>query len=208
MGARSYGQYCGLARALDVVGDRWNLLIVRELLIRPARYGELASGLPGVASNLLADRLRGLVATGVIERQLDPERNGAVYALTPWGAQLRDTVDSLIRWSTPLMASGAGGDSFRPEWLAVALRALLRGRTAEPPVAVGFHTAGTLVTIRLDEAGPEVVVGDGPPPPTVLHAEPDTVLGLVAGVLRVEDAIRCGTLHGEADDLTTLFPPA
>src|SRR5438270_348994 len=66
--SRNYGQYCGLARALDVVGDRWNLLIVRQLLIAPARYRELVEGLPGVATNLLADRLRDLETAGVIER--------------------------------------------------------------------------------------------------------------------------------------------
>ncbi len=208
MSSRSYGQYCGLARALDVVGERWNLLIVRELLVGPARYGEIAAALPGVASNLLAERLRGLVAAGVIERRLDPDRNGAVYALTPWGAQLRDTVDSLIRWSTPLMTSGPGGHSFRPEWLAVALRAFLHGRTAERPVVVGFETAGTTVTVRLDESGPQVLVAQGPLPRTVLRAEPGVVLGLAAGVLSVEQATTSGILRGKAADLATLFDPA
>ncbi len=88
--SRSYGQYCGLARALDVVGDRWNLLIVRQLLIAPARYRELVEGLPGVATNLLADRLRDLETAGVIERRLAEKGNAVLYALTPWGAELRD----------------------------------------------------------------------------------------------------------------------
>ncbi len=71
--SRDYGQYCGLARALDVVGDRWNLLIVRELLIGPARFGELREGLAGVATNLLTGRLRDLEANGVIERRLSDD---------------------------------------------------------------------------------------------------------------------------------------
>src|SRR5687768_3408798 len=95
---RSYRQYCGLARALDVVGDRWNLLIVRQLLVGPARYGELHAGLPGVATNLLVDRLRDLEGAGVIERQ--PAAAGPIYALTQWGAELRGPIEGLIRWST------------------------------------------------------------------------------------------------------------
>src|SRR5919106_1278299 len=128
--SRSYGQYCGLARALDVVGDRWNLLIVRQLLIAPARYRELVEGLPGVATNLLADRLRDLETAGVIERRLAEAGNAIAYALTPWGAELREPIDGLIRWSTPLMVRGLGGDAFRAEWLIVALCALLAGTTA------------------------------------------------------------------------------
>ena len=205
MRSKTYGQYCGLARALDVVGDRWNLLIVRQLLVEPSRYSDLAAALPGAASNLLADRLRALTAAGVVERRLDPERNGTVYALTPWGAQLRDTIESLIRWSVPLMTSGPGEDSFRPEWLAVALRAFLQGRTAQPPVVIGFETAGTLATVRLDESGAQVVLDDGPTPATVLSAEPGVVLGLAAGVLTVDQALSRGDLRGSAEELARVF---
>src|SRR6266571_7030427 len=106
--ARRYGQYCGLARALDVIGDRWNLLIVRQLLVGPARYGQLLDGLPGVATNLLADRLRDLETAGVIKRQLADQGNAIVYALTPWGAELREPIEGLIRWSTPLSAPFRG----------------------------------------------------------------------------------------------------
>lgn len=208
MGSRSYGQYCGLARALDVVGDRWNLLIVRELLVQPARYGELTAALPGIASNLLAERLRSLVAAGVVERRLDPDRNSALYALTPWGEQLRDTVDALVRWSTPLMTSGPGEDSFRPEWLAVALRTFLHGRTSEAPVTIGLDTAGTIVIVRLDGTGPQVVLGQDPPPPTVLRAEPGVVLGLASGVLNLEQALSSGTLRGDAAELAMVFNAA
>ncbi|OBJ37414.1 HxlR family transcriptional regulator, partial [Mycolicibacterium mucogenicum] len=126
---RSYDQYCGLARSLEIVGDRWNLLIVRELLIEPARYRDLIDHLPGIATNMLADRLRDLEAAGVVERRLAGEGSAVEYILTPWGAQLRQPIESLLRWSTPLMISGpAGDDSFRPEWLTLAVPALLNGR--------------------------------------------------------------------------------
>lgn len=98
---RSYGQYCGLARSLEVVGDRWNLLIVRQLLVGSARYRDLLEGLPGIATNLLADRLRDLETAGVIERRLADTGSVVEYALTEWGAELRQPIESLIRWSTP-----------------------------------------------------------------------------------------------------------
>lgn len=119
--SRDYGQYCGLARSLDVVGDRWNLLIVRQLLMGPARYGELREGLSGIATNLLTDRLRDLETAGVIERQLSGDSSAITYALTEWGAQLREPINALVRWSTPLMIRGPENDEFRPNgswWLS------------------------------------------------------------------------------------------
>jgi DNA-binding HxlR family transcriptional regulator len=138
-----------LARALDVVGDRWNLLIVRQLLMAPARYRELLDGLPGVATNLLTGRLRDLEAAGVVERRLAEQGNSVVYGLTAWGAGLREPVESLVRWSTPLMMRGPGSDSFRPEWLAVALPALLSGLRAQgrPDAPVVLGLAAGLLTL-------------------------------------------------------------
>src|SRR5688572_6590144 len=130
---RSYGQYCGLARALDVVGDRWSLLIVRELLVSPARYGQLQAGLPGISTNLLAERLRQLEEAGVVERQLDAGSNSAVYALTPWGLELRTAVAGLVNWSTPLMVTGRAGDHFQPHWLVVALESLMNSKRSKTP---------------------------------------------------------------------------
>lgn len=115
---RRYGQFCGLARALDVVGDRWTLLIVRELLIEPRRFGELRTGLRGVATNLLSDRLRRLEADAVVERRLGAPEAGTRYALTPRGDALRPVVEELVRWSGPLMASGRGQDDFQPSRLS------------------------------------------------------------------------------------------
>lgn len=182
--SRRYGQYCGLARALDVVGDRWNLLIVRQLLVAPARYRDLLDGLPGVATNLLADRLRDLEAAGVVERRLATEGNAVEYLLTPWGAGLREPVEGLIRWSTPLMVSGPGGDRFRPEWLALALPALLAGTA---PATVGIAVDGQLFQVLATESGVEVGPHDGRELAAVLRADAAVVLGLAAGVLTLDD---------------------
>jgi DNA-binding HxlR family transcriptional regulator len=205
--SRSYGQFCGLARALDVVGDRWSLLIVRELLPGPMRYGELVASLGGIATNLLADRLRSLESLGVIERRLG-ETSGVVYTLTPWGGELREAIGALIRWSIPLMARGRGGDSLRSRWLAVALEALLRGRTARPPAELGIEAAGIFMTLRVDENGPHVTLQPDRRPDTILHAEPEAVLGLAAGAISINEALSRASVHGDPRVLTTVLAGA
>ncbi len=209
MPARSYGQFCGLARSLDTVGDRWSLLIVRELLLGPLRYGELAASLGGIASNLLADRLRSLEASGVVERRLG-ETGGVAYALTSWGEQLREPIEALVRWSTPLMVPGPGGDAFQPRWLAVALPALLAGRTARPAAEVGIEVPGMFIALRLDRSGPHVTADPEPGrrPATVLAAAPEVVLGLAGGALTLDQALAVATVEGDRRVLATVLPGA
>jgi DNA-binding HxlR family transcriptional regulator len=206
--SRSYGQYCGLARALDVVGDRWNLLIVRQLLIAPARYRELVEGLPGVATNLLADRLRDLETAGVIERRLAEKGNAVVYALTPWGAELRKPIDGLIRWSTPLMVRGPGGDHFRAEWLVVPLRALLVGRAApHRSSTVGVAVDDQLFQVRATRSGIEVNPHDGSDLDAVVRADAAIVLGLAAGVLTLDDTLGLVDIEGDEAAVRAIFTP-
>lgn len=204
--SRDYGQYCGLARALDVVGDRWNLLIVRELLIGPARYGELRDGLSGIATNLLTDRLRDLETAGVVERRLSDGANAITYALTPWGAQLREPINALIRWSTPLMIRGPEGDEFRAEGLLVALPALFAGRTpTDRSVAVGITVDGVTVQLRAADTGIDVDRHDGRELDAVLTAEAPLVLGLAAGVLSLNDVVALVDIDGDPSALRTIF---
>lgn len=199
---RSYGQYCGLARSLEVVGDRWNLLIVRELLVGPARYRDLIAGLPGVATNLLADRLRDLESAGVVERRLTGAGSVVEYALTPWGAELREPIEGLIRWSTPLMARGpADGDAFRPGWLALALPALLDARvTDRPPVTIGIEVGDPPLQLSATPAGFEVTPQDGRPLDATLRADPAYILGLAAGAIPFDDARALGLIAIEGDE--------
>ena len=204
---RSYGQFCGLARALDVVGNRWSLLIVRELLGGPARYGKLQAGLPGISTNLLAERLRELEHSGVVQRQLDTDNNAIAYTLTDWGRELRGAVTELVNWSTPLMISGPRDDNFQPHWLVVALESLMEGKRIEIPATIGFEVDGTLLTVRVDEKGAHVAVDEEGQPETVLRAEPMVVLGLASGMLTTEQAIASGELRGENRDLAAVFGP-
>jgi DNA-binding HxlR family transcriptional regulator len=205
MTMRSYAQYCGLARALDVVGNRWSLLIVRELLGGPARYGQLQAGLPGIATNLLAERLRELEEAGVVRRQLDTDSNGVAYALTPWGSELRDPIHALVGWSTPLMVSGPQGDSFRTHWLVVALESLLAGKRTKVPTTVGVEVDGATVTVRVDRTGTHAALSGDSQPETVLRAEPMVVLGLASGMLTVAQAIAAGNFRGNKRDLAAIF---
>lgn len=208
MPARSYGQFCGLARALDTVGDRWSLLIVRELLPGPMRYNELVASLGGIATNLLADRLRSLESAGVIERQVG-QSGGVVYALTPWGSELREAASALVRWSTPLMMTGPRDtDSFQPRWLAVALPALLSDRTSDSPTELGIETSGSLMTLRIDQDGVHLTVQPDIRPDTTLEAEPEIILGLAAGALSIDEALSGGSFHGDRGVLAAVLPGA
>ncbi|MFI6293842.1 winged helix-turn-helix transcriptional regulator [Nonomuraea sp. NPDC050790] len=202
---RSYGQFCALARALDVVGERWTLLIVRELLPGPMRYTELKTSLAGIATNLLADRLRALESNGILERRL--EDTGVVYALTPWGAELREPMEALGRWGAPLVMTGRDGDAFQPRWLTLALPGLLRGITATPAVELGIETDGLLMVLRIDEHGPTATVRPDQQPDTVLTAAPETVIGLAAGALTIDQALAAGDLRGDRQILEKAFPP-
>jgi DNA-binding HxlR family transcriptional regulator len=206
---RSYGQYCGLARSLEVVGDRWNLLIVRQLLISTARYRDLVDGLPGIATNLLADRLRDLESAGVIERRLADTGSVVEYALTPWGSELRQPIESLIRWSTPLMVRGPDGDAFRLEWLALAVPALLSTRAkVRSTTTVGLAVGGdSLLQLRATRTGVEVGPHDGRTLAATIHADPMCVLGLAAGALTLTDARTLGLVEidGDASAINAIF---
>lgn len=206
MTTRSYSQYCGLARALDVVGDRWNLLIVRQLLTGPRRYRELLDGLPGIATNLLAARLRDLESAGVVERRLADEGNAITYALTPWGADLREPIESLIRWSAPLMMGGPDGDPFRAEWFVVALPALLAGTVvADGTATVGIAVDGALVQVRVTHSGIAVSLHDGQRLDAIVRADPAIVLGLAAGVLELNNVSALVDVEGDQTAVQAVF---
>jgi DNA-binding HxlR family transcriptional regulator len=119
---KPYGQFCSVARALDVLGDRWAMLVVRELLLGPQRYTDLLDGLPGVGTNVLAVRLRELETAGIIAREkIPPPAASTVYVLTDDGAALRPVVDELARWGLRLMDWPERGEARRTGWLVYSL---------------------------------------------------------------------------------------
>ena len=182
---RSYHQYCALARGLDLIGDRWSLLIVRELLLRPCRYTDLRDGLPGIATNLLAERLRDLEAAGVVRREeAPPPVATTLYHLTEWGEQLRPVVHQLLRWGAPLMTEPAGDDEFRTRWLVEPVEALLnRGEGKRPDVVVQLDTGDEPIVVEAREGRVRARTGTAPEADAVLHGPPDAVLGVLMGFI-------------------------
>lgn len=182
---RSYGQFCALARALDVVGDRWTLLIVRELFARDSRYSDLRDALPGIATNLLADRLRQLEAAGVIESYEAPRPVRAdVYRLTPRGLELRQAVRELVSWGAPLLETGQGDDEFRTQWLALPVRIIFTGVDVSDlaPLTVLVETGGEPATLEVGPAGLDMSLGAPPGGAEVeVKGQPEQVLRFLTG---------------------------
>jgi DNA-binding HxlR family transcriptional regulator len=120
--SKRYDQYCPVAHALGLVGERWSLLIVRELLLGPKRYTDLASSLPGIGTNILAARLKELEGCGLVTKhRLDPPAASMVYELTPYGLELKQVMRSLALWGLRSIGPPADEDDFAPGWLYGAL---------------------------------------------------------------------------------------
>ncbi|WP_069975950.1 winged helix-turn-helix transcriptional regulator [Streptomyces rubrolavendulae] len=150
---RSYDQYCAAARALDAAGDRWTLLIVRELLAGPRRYTDLHADLPGVSTDMLATRLRDMERDGLAtRRRLPPPSSAYVYELTDRGRGLLPVLRALARWGAPELAGPRPTDAVRAHWFAVPLLDALEA-AGEPGV----------VEVRLDEGVFHVRLGGGAP---------------------------------------------
>lgn len=200
---RSYRQYCGLARGLDVIGDRWVLLIVRELLNGPRRYGELLDGLPGVATNLLSERLRTMSADGLIERT-DDDR----YALTDRGKGLREVVFAIGRWAYPLMGEIADGEAFRSHWIAHPVAALFPGvDPSRPELTLEIRCAEQPMIIRFSQGRVSVEPGQAAAPDLVLTGPPDAVIGLLARRIDPQEAKARGlAVTGDSRLLRSLRP--
>ena len=152
---KTYRQYCALARGLDLVGDRWTLLIVRELLsLGECRYSDLQRGLPGIASNLLAQRLREMEDSGLVRRTALPRpAHATALTLTARGAALQGVVREFVKWGAPLMAADEAQDTFRAHWLMLPLRGLCRDN--EP------HSGRVVVRVGTVDDGCDITADSG-----------------------------------------------
>jgi DNA-binding HxlR family transcriptional regulator len=188
---RSYDEYCAIAKSLDVVGDRWTLLIVRELALRGAcRYTDLRNGLPGIASNLLAERLRELERAGVTAREdAPPPIATTLFRLTPRGEQLRPVLDDLFRWGLPLMTEQKPGDAVRSHWLAGALESMLTDRQPDAsPVTVELQTGDQPIVLETRDGVIHTRLGPADSADATLTGPPRPILGLLLGLLGPADA--------------------
>jgi len=198
---RSYGQYCSVAKALDVIGDRWNLLIVRELLLREScRYTDLLHGLPGIATNLLADRLRGLQQAGIVSREdAPPPVATTLYALTERGQELGPILRRLGQWGAPLMLEPADEDAFRSHWLAFPVELFLTDHAPDrPPVTIELRTGEEPMIIETVDGAVRARGGSVEEPDLVLSGAPQLVVGLLSGTLALAEA-RARGLECEGD---------
>jgi DNA-binding HxlR family transcriptional regulator len=192
---RSYDEYCAIAKSLDVVGDRWTLLIVRELALRGAcRYTDVRNGLPGIASNLLAERLRELEHAGVIAREdAPPPIATTLFSLTPRGEQLRPVLEHLIRWGAPLMTEQKPNDAVRSHWLASALELMLGDRQPDAsPITLELQTGDHPIVIETRDGAVHTHLGAAESPDATLAGPPKPILGLLLGLLELADAKASG----------------
>lgn len=195
---RSYDEYCSIAKALDVVGDRWTLLIVRELSLRgPSRYTDLRNGLPGIATNLLAERLRDLEHAGVIAREdAPPPVATTLFLLTPRGEQLRPVLDALFQWGMPLMTEQKPDDAVRSHWLAGALQTTLIDRDPQAPtITLELQTGDQPITVEACEGVIQTRLGSAERPELTLTGPPNPIMGLLLGLLDLADAKTMGVEH-------------
>ena len=186
MASRSYGQYCGVTTAVELIGERWALLIVRDLLVGPRRYTDLKLGLPRIPTNILSTRLKELQEGGVVRRV--PLMNcGLVYELTPYGRALEPIMLAIGRWGFQAMGDPSPGDVVTPDSLTMALRTSFQPSGAED-ADIELHLGD--IVLRVIVADGELAVTQlAPPAPPVggrlPGGEPDAVIVAGPGIRRL-----------------------
>lgn len=201
-GKRCYGDACGVARALDVVGERWALMVVRELLLGPKRFTDIRDGLPHLSADVLAQRLRGLESAGIVERRvLPPPAPAKVYTLTESGRDLEPVILALGLWGGTHAAPPEAGMCMSFDSHILSLRTLFR-----PDLAAGFETR---VRLLLDgqEFSAEIAAGEATiergleaHPDATVEAHPGTMLDVVHGRRDLDDALEAGELAIGGDE--------
>ena len=193
---RSYGQYCSLARALDAVGERWTLLVVRDLLLGPKRFTDLLDGLPGIGRNLLSARLRHLEAEGVVRRSvLPPPAASRVYELTEDGVELGLALAPLSRWGARRLGRRRREELFRPVWIAMAMSA-----AADMEAARGVRETyqlevdGDVFHVRVDDGRVQPFARPAEHPDVVIRMDTDALVDILSGEQSPLDVLSAGRM--------------
>jgi DNA-binding HxlR family transcriptional regulator len=214
MAKRSYNQYCAVARGLDVIGDRWTLLLVRELLLGPKRYGDLLAASPGIGTNLLADRLREMDTQGLVEQVILPAPAGStVYRLTGAGAELETVVRAVGRWGTRFMGPRRRGEHLSPGAYFVAIRERFRPeRAAGLREAYEFRVDGRVFEVRVNEGTCTTSEGSANGTAAVFTMRVEVLNQIFLGQVTAAEAIADGSVQvaGDAGALARfleVFPP-
>jgi DNA-binding HxlR family transcriptional regulator/putative sterol carrier protein len=202
MSDRSYNQYCGLAYALDIVGERWTLLIIRELMAGPRRFKDIMDGLPGISTNLLSERLKRLEQEGLLcRRVLPPPAGSTVYELTPVGLALEKTLLELGRWGSQFVPPSPEGVSV----LHAISYALTLKTFFEPEQAQGInesyelHVDHEVLQVQIKEGEIHVQQGESPAADMVLYAPMPVYMGLLVGQIQPDEALARGLVRIEGD---------
>lgn len=205
MSNRSYGQFCGLARALETVGERWALLLLRDLLVGPRRFSELRRGLPRIPTNVLAARLRELEDAGVVERRLLARPDtGSVYALTALGRELEPALLALGRWGARTLGDPRPGEVVTVDSLVIALRTAFRPERAAG-VRQGYELRFGALTLHARVDDGRLEAGPGPLADADLAIEAGPSLrALLDGTLLPAAALRRGDVRLVAGDRALL----
>jgi DNA-binding HxlR family transcriptional regulator len=199
--SRCYHQYCPVAHSLDLVGERWALLVVRELLKGPQRYTDLLATLPGIGTNILAARLRALEEGGVVRKtKLPPPAASVVYELTEYGAELDEVVYALGRWGARTLGPPGPDDELYPEWGVNALPSLFkpeaaRGLSETYVLAVGED----VFTARIVDGALDPSMGTVDDADVAVEMDMETFFALAAGELPPRDAVKSGRARLEGD---------
>jgi DNA-binding HxlR family transcriptional regulator len=196
---RKFDQYCPMAHALSLVGERWSLLVVRELLHGPKRYTDLAHGLPGIGTNILAARLRDLEAAGVVQkRKLPPPTPATVYELTEYGQGLNEALYALARWGARSLGPPGPDDELYPEWGVNAMPALFNAEEARGLTETYvFKVDGDAFTARIVDGVLEASVGAAADADLVVETDMSTFFALATGQLQLRSAVKCGQALAE-----------
>lgn len=204
---RSYNQFCALAKALDIVGERWTLLIVRELLSGPKRFKDLQGALPGIGSNLLSARLKDMESQGLVARgKLPPPAASAIYELTERGSGLNKVVGELVKWGFSLLGIPKPEECFQPRW---AMQALLV--TFDPEAAQGvsetyeFRIDDEIFHFTVHDGKAEGLLGPASNPDLVLVASSLEFLTLGFGENQNDYAIKQGLIKQGTSEMLTRF---
>ena len=191
-----YRQYCGAARALDVVGDRWTLLIVRELMLGPRRFTDLIDGLPGISRNLLTDRLRSLERDGVLARQeLPPPAARQVYELTEDSRDLAAAMIPLVAWGARRLGARRATESFRAHWGALAMATFADRESAKSVSETYQYLIGqSAFHFTVDDGSIALNEGQAPNPAATLTTDEQTWADIASGKTTPSSAITTGAL--------------
>jgi DNA-binding HxlR family transcriptional regulator len=190
---RTYGQYCGLSRAVEILGERWGLLIVRDLLIGPKRFTDLQRGLPGIPSNVLTSRLKELEKSGVVRRRVLPRPAGSVvYELTEYGSELEEAVVCFGRWGAKSLGEPRPDEIVTPDSIAMALRSTFRPEACQGVRAnYELRLGDVVVHARVHDGSIEAATGRLPDADLVIEAGPG-IRALMAGEITAGQAIEQG----------------